>query len=208
MLLRLVTTLIGVTARMIAALSPASGPQTRRTRPVEQGDGEDPGEGLREEDTPAAEAEELGARRLEPEAQRRLIDRDEAARIERDEEEVAPAQQHTLDGGGVVLVRVALIAETDQVEHRRDGDDQRQRHPFKRREAACPLVGQRAPQALAKTPLRAGCRLCGSGGPARSRNCGSHSAAHHTLLAGVVVAPRWLLHWRGWRSVTASIYRV
>ena len=64
------------------------------------------------------EAEELGAGGLNPEAERRLIDRDEAARIEGDEEKIVPTRQHAPDGSGVVGVGVALFGELPAVHER------------------------------------------------------------------------------------------
>ena len=72
---------------------------------------------------------QFGAGRLDPEAERRLIDADEAAGIERDKEEVVPALQHAADGGGVIEVGVAVALEFVEVREGRQQQDQRERLP-------------------------------------------------------------------------------
>ena len=84
-------------------------------------------QGLRQQDTEAAEAEDLRAERLNPEAERRLVDGDEAARIEGDEEEVVPAFQHAAHGGGVVEVGVAVALQLEKVAEGGEQSDQYQR---------------------------------------------------------------------------------
>jgi trans-aconitate methyltransferase len=76
-------------------------------------------------------AEQLDAGGLHPEAERRLIHAHEAARIERDEEEVVPALRHALDGRGVVAVDVPLAADAQQVEARRQHQNGCQAEPGK-----------------------------------------------------------------------------
>ncbi len=78
---------------------------------VEDGDRDHTRDGLGQQNAKPAEAEELGAGRLNPEAQRRLVDGHETAGVEGGEEKVVPALQHALDGGGVVGVAVALGVE-------------------------------------------------------------------------------------------------
>ena len=57
---------------------------------VEDGHGGDPHERLRKQEAEWMEAEDPRAERLRPERQRRLVDRHQAAGVERDEQEVVP----------------------------------------------------------------------------------------------------------------------
>jgi hypothetical protein len=61
------------------------------------------------------EAEHVGAGRLDPKPQRGLVHRDEP-RVEGGEEEVVPAGEHVLDGGGVVDVGVLLSPQPGEVQ--------------------------------------------------------------------------------------------
>jgi hypothetical protein len=61
------------------------------------------------------EAEDIGAGRLDPEPQRGLVHRDET-RVVGDEEEVVPAYEHVLDGGGIVDVGVLLARQPGEVQ--------------------------------------------------------------------------------------------
>ena len=65
---------------------------------------------------PAVEAEDFGERRLDPEAERGLVDGDEAAGVEAGEEEGVPAREHALDGGGVIGVAPPRGAQAPEVE--------------------------------------------------------------------------------------------
>lgn len=110
-------------------------------------------------------AENLGADRLEHEAERRLIDRDEAARIERDEE-VGPTLEHAANGGGVIRIGVALVGEAVEVERRREGEDHHQCRTLpapgvagssrRRSPRRCGSGRRRAPRAPWPRPVGAG----------------------------------------------------
>ena len=128
MLLRAVATEIGVTARTSAAIRPASRPNWRPTSwaisQTEATAARAPGQ----EEADAVVAEDPRRERLDPEAQRRLVEGDEAARVERSEEEVRRAREHAPDGGRVVEVRPALPVEGEELEEAGQDHDQGERH--------------------------------------------------------------------------------
>src|SRR5262249_39513981 len=64
------------------------------------------------------EPQESGARYLEPEPERRLVDRHEPRRVERGEEEIVPAREHALDARGVVEVAITLLIQAEARERR------------------------------------------------------------------------------------------
>ena len=94
-LLRSTSTATGVMARARAERSPAGRPKLRYQH-GEEPHGQDSGDGLGMEQAEAAKAEELDAGSLDPEGDRRFVDRDEGAGVEGDEEKVAPTLRHAL----------------------------------------------------------------------------------------------------------------
>src|SRR5215472_12731989 len=105
---RSMTTLIGVTARKSAASRPALAEATRH-EPVDESDAGEAFEHLGQEHGQPAEAQQLHARHLDPEGNRRLVERDESGGIEGVEEEVVWAVHHAPDAGAVVLRAVAVL---------------------------------------------------------------------------------------------------
>ncbi len=87
-------------------------------RSVENQDRSDRGDAVGQDDAPAVEAEHLGEGGLNPQRDRRLVDRDPAARVQRDEEEILPARQHAFDGSGVKLIAVAEIPDIENGQER------------------------------------------------------------------------------------------
>ena len=83
MLERSIATAIGVIASSKAAMSRRGEPEWPAHQPIEQRHRGDARQRLRQVDRPAAEAQHLGEGRLDPEGDRRLVERDEACRIER-----------------------------------------------------------------------------------------------------------------------------
>jgi len=78
---------------------------------------------LRQEHRERVEAEDLDARHLDPQRERRLVDRDEAGRIEGVVEERVPARHHAPHAGRVVLVVEPVLVETPEAQRRREGQD-------------------------------------------------------------------------------------
>src|SRR5205823_3001951 len=71
-----------------------------------------------------AEAQQLGAERLDPERNRRLVERHETGRIEGIEQEVVPARQHAAHASQVVGRNEAAFAEIPAAQQGgRDQDD-------------------------------------------------------------------------------------
>ena len=85
---------------------------------VDEDDARHPHQRLRNEDRERVEAEHAHRQRLDPQRQRRLVDRLHAARVERGVEEVVPARRHRADGRRVVGVRPVVAAERPQVQQR------------------------------------------------------------------------------------------
>ena len=83
-------------------------------QPIEQGHRGDAGQRLRQMDRPAAVAQQRGKGRLDPEGERRLVERDEACRIEGIVEEQPGALQHAAHAGGVVGRAEAVVFEPPQ----------------------------------------------------------------------------------------------
>src|SRR4051794_23982259 len=71
---------------------------------------------LRHEHAQRVVAEGLDERDLDPERERRLVDRHHAGRVERAVEERVPARAHRAHGGAVVLVRPPVAREPPQVQ--------------------------------------------------------------------------------------------
>ena len=88
---------------------------------VEQRHRGDAGQGLRQVDRPAVIAQHRGEGRLDPEGHRRLVERDEAGRIEGVVEEQPAALQHAAHAGGVVGRAPAVVLQAPQAQ---DGGDQ------------------------------------------------------------------------------------
>jgi hypothetical protein len=91
---------------------------------VEQGDGRDAFDDLRHVDAHAAEAQHPGAGDLQPQGQRRFIDRYETGRIKRVEEEVVPALQHAQHARSVVLRAESGLIEMPDAQQRRQREHQ------------------------------------------------------------------------------------
>jgi hypothetical protein len=99
---------------------------------VQDAHGGDAGQRLRQQQRDATEPEHPRAQHLEPQAQRRLVDRDEPARVEGGEHERVPVLEHAPHGGGVVGVAEPLLVQPDQVEgsaEREHGRGRRQIQP-------------------------------------------------------------------------------
>ena len=92
-------------------------------QPIEQRHRGDAGQRLRQMDRPAAEAQHLGEGGLDPEGDRRLVERDEARRIERIVEEQRAALQHAAHAGGVVLGAEAVGLQPPQPQDGRQQQD-------------------------------------------------------------------------------------
>ena len=99
------------------ATSPAVRPHARRTAAISRATAPTPhstdGSRSDQELRPKTRAD----KRLEPEGERRLVDGDPATRVERGVEEVRPRLGHRLDGGRVVRVAVAVLAEAPREQH-------------------------------------------------------------------------------------------
>ena len=107
MSLRAVITAIGSTASASAPATPAAQPKSVRSRSNSSEHGERAGERLGQQQRGRREAQELRGRDLQPEVDRRLVDRQARARVEHAVEEVVPRQRHRAHGGVVVRVRAA-----------------------------------------------------------------------------------------------------
>ncbi len=94
-------------------------------RAVEHADGGDPGQCDRQQHLPAAEAEDPAGELHQPERERRFVDGDEVAGVQRAEERRRPALGAAEDGCRVVRVGVAVPAEAVAV----DGGRQQQHAP-------------------------------------------------------------------------------
>ena len=102
-------------------------PAIRRvTQAIEQRDRQCAGQRLGQRQGKAIHTEKVGRRRLEPKAQRRLVDRRLAARLVGGKKEVVSRGQHTLDRGGVVSVADAVSAQLVETQKRARQDDQAQ----------------------------------------------------------------------------------
>src|SRR5689334_6504027 len=75
---------------------------------------------LGQENAKRCEAEDFGASRLQPEAQRRLVYRDETARIKGNEDEISPIIQHTSNGGSIVQISKTVLPQLVEVHEDRD----------------------------------------------------------------------------------------
>ena len=89
-------------------------------QPIEQRHRGDAGQRLRQVDRPAAVAQHRGKGGLDPEGERRLVERDEACRIEGIVEEEPGALQHAAHAGGVVGGAEAVALEPPQPQPRCD----------------------------------------------------------------------------------------
>jgi hypothetical protein len=83
-------------------------------------------EGLRQQDAERAEAEQLRAGRLDPEGDRRLVERDETARVESVEEEIVPARRHAAHAGHVIRGDEPAGAEAPATQQQRQCQNTRQ----------------------------------------------------------------------------------
>src|SRR5579862_1238123 len=95
---------------------------------------------LREENSPGREAKHFDAGDLEPEAQRRLINRYEAARIERDKEEVMQTIGHALHASRIIEIAEPVLSQLIKVHKDRDEHyaNQAQPRPVARPELVWP----------------------------------------------------------------------
>ena len=92
-------------------------------QPIEQRHRGDAGQRLRQVDRPAAIAQHPGEGRLDPEGDRRLVERDVARRIEGIVEEQPAALQHAAHAGGIVGGAEAVILQPPQPQHGCDQQD-------------------------------------------------------------------------------------
>ena len=113
------------------------GAEARRDDQVGDPDGSDRAERLGQQQAERVEAEDRRTGRLEPQAERGLVDGDQPAWVRADEEEVVQRAEHRLDGCRVVLVGPAVLGEPQTFEERREAQDERQGKPL------CPDRGHR-----------------------------------------------------------------
>ncbi|OFX06461.1 MAG: hypothetical protein A3D94_10000 [Alphaproteobacteria bacterium RIFCSPHIGHO2_12_FULL_66_14] len=88
------------------------------------------GQRLRQMDRPAAVAQHGGEGGLDPESERRLVERDQSRRIEGVVEEEVGALQHAAHTGGIVFVAEAVGVEVPESQERRGQQDAGQRGQF------------------------------------------------------------------------------
>src|ERR1039458_3365584 len=93
---------------------------------VQRRHGHDSRDRVRQEQAQRRKPEHLCARCLHPQPQWRLVDRNETGRVSRDKQEVVPRPQHRLHAGGVVDVRIPVLAERPGVEQ--GGEHDRAKH--------------------------------------------------------------------------------
>ena len=89
---------------------------------VDEHRGRDAHQRLRHEQAERVIAEDPRRQRLDPQAERRLVDRHQSARVHRREQEVVPARAHRAHGGAVVRVGPAVDGEAPEVEDRGNAD--------------------------------------------------------------------------------------
>src|SRR5882724_737545 len=99
---------------------------------VEERDRGDALQSLGDQHAEGVKAEELDARDLNQEGDRRLVHGDEPGRVERVVEEVVPAEAHAPDAGRVVLVPEAVLVQAPEPERRRRGENREQPEPRRR----------------------------------------------------------------------------
>ncbi len=87
---------------------------------IEQQDRKHSGQGLRQEDAKWREAEDLGAGRLQPKAQGRLVNRDEATWVKGNKKEIMPVIQHTSNRRGIIKIGEAVLPQLKKVHEDRD----------------------------------------------------------------------------------------
>ena len=100
-------------------------PERATDRRIQDADGRDPGESLRQEEAPRAEPEDADRQAHEHRRQRRLVDGDEVRGIERPEEPGRPALARCLGRHRVVGVGPAADGEIPQVQHGRQPESPR-----------------------------------------------------------------------------------
>ena len=152
-------------------------------------------------------AEDPGRERLDPERERRLVDRHQPARVERAVEEVVPARAHRADGGAVVVVGPAVAVERPEVQHSRE-QQQRTELGEGQRPAARDRAGAR---------LVEGLRAAARAGRARARRArwreraaraaGAGSLGIVGMMGNSVGAPAWSDASRPWESPESPILR-
>ncbi len=108
---------------------------------VDGGDGERARDRRGQFERGRREAEELRARDLQPQVDRRLVDRDARARLERPDEQGVPRRAHAPHGRVVEGVRLAG-AESGEPERRRGAQNRGERDPSGDRPEAVPDGGR------------------------------------------------------------------
>src|SRR5437867_3415643 len=99
-----------------------------------------PGQCLWQENAKRREAENLGAGRLQPEAQRRLVNAYKTTWIKGDKEEVMPTVEHAPDRSGIIKVAEAVLSQLVKVHvDRNEHDTGQPQSPPERRPAVFAL---------------------------------------------------------------------
>src|SRR5205807_10445942 len=124
-MLRLVTMLIGLSARARAASKPAHHPKVPLYQVIEQEHRQHTGQRLGHQHAEGAEAEEFGTGHLKPEAQRRLVDRHEATWIIGSKKEIIPVVHHASHCGRIIRAE-AVLPQLEEVHEDRNESDSSQ----------------------------------------------------------------------------------
>ena len=113
---RSTATLMGVSARNSAANRPASSPNAAPHLDIDQQDGDQAFNHLRQQHGQAVEPDQLGRGDLQPERDRRLVERDEARGVECVEEEIVPAPEHAAHARRVVGAALAVLRQPQRAQ--------------------------------------------------------------------------------------------
>jgi len=112
---RSITTLIGVSQEQ-GREKPGGSAEAARDQMIEERNGGEPFQNLRQQHAQPVETEELCADDLDPDRDGRFVERDKTGGIERVEEEIVPAVHHAADTGAVVLRAVTVLVEPPEPE--------------------------------------------------------------------------------------------
>lgn len=124
-----VATRIGCSASTSTARNAARRSEVALHLSVQEHDRGDGGERLRQDQAPAIQAEDRRAASLQPQPDRRFVNRQESGRIEGGVEQVLPALEHPAHGGGLVLVAKAFLAKPCADQERADDHRNNRRDP-------------------------------------------------------------------------------
>ena len=143
------------------AHKPSDRTEPRRDDPIDQRHREHRTDPLRDQQAQRREAEQLRAQPLQPQPQRRLVDRDQPIRIRTEEEEGMPRAQHRLHGSRVEDVGVAVLAQPDELEQPAEHQDRRETHILRRHHARAARRSSRGPRPRGRRRLGSSrCRRC------------------------------------------------